>query len=100
MAKFITICPRCMGKGRYDRGSCYGCHQYGGNGWVERSKAKGTPVVVTAIRSEAEGPIEWVKIYGAVPSDAVAIVQRQMRAKGRPDALVASVACATKEAAP
>lgn len=89
---FITICPRCNGTGRYDRGACFECRSFGACGWVRRSKKGKAAAQVTAIRDEAEGRIPWLTIYGATPPQAVEIVRRQMRVKGLPTAIIESVA--------
>ena len=89
---FITICPLCNGTGRYDRGACFECSPFGACGWVRRSKKRGAAAQVTAIRAETEGRIPWLAIYGATPQQAVEIVQRQMRVKGLPAAIIESVA--------
>lgn len=88
---FIHVCPRCDGRGRYDRGYCYGCHKFGSNGWVLRSRKGKIKVQVTAIRNEAEGRIDWCQIWNAEPQVAVEIVRRQMRARNRPETLIKSV---------
>ena len=89
---FITICPRCDGTGRYDRGACFECRPFGACGWVRRSRKAETVSQVTAIRDEAEGRIPWLQVYGASPRQAVEIVRRQMRVKGLPDSIIESVA--------
>lgn len=89
----IAVCGRCLGTGRYDRGACFGCRSFGACGWVRVSKPSKSFVQVTTIRDQAEGRIDWIKVYGPVRKDtAVEIVKRQMRVSGKPNWLIESVA--------
>lgn len=88
---YITVCTRCHGSGRYDRGACFGCRPYGSAGWVRKAKRTRPVVQVTAIRDPAEGRIKWIKIYFASPSKARELVQRMLRLAGKPMELVDSV---------
>lgn len=88
---YIALCQRCNGTGRYDRGACFGCKLYGSAGWIRRASKSVRAVQVTAVRDDAEGRINWLKIYDATPSQAAQIVQRQMRLVGKPAALIDSV---------
>jgi hypothetical protein len=90
--EYLTICPRCAGTGRYDRGACFECKRYGALGFVWRATKRGRPCFVTAIRDPKEGRIPWVTIYGsATPAQAVALVQRVQRVAGLPAAIIESV---------
>lgn len=92
----ITICPRCAGTGRYDRGACFECAPYGAFGFVRRATKRGRPVFVTAIRSEAEGRIPWVTIYGnATPAQALEITRQVQAVNGTPKHITESLQAAT-----
>jgi len=87
----ITLCPRCLGTGRFDRGACFECRPFGALGFVKRARKSADFSQVTAIRDEAEGRIDWIKIFNASPKQAVAIVQRVQRVKEMPESIIASV---------
>lgn len=94
---YITVCSRCGGSGRYDRGACFGCRPYGSAGWVRKARRSRPVAQVTAIRDSAEGRIEWIKIYSASPSKAKDLVQRMLRLAQKPMALVDSVEAVAQE---
>jgi len=79
---YITLCHRCNGTGKYDRGACFGCRQWGAFGFTRRKSRRGRAVVVTAIRDKKEGRIPWISIYGATPEQALSIVRRVQAVKG------------------
>ena len=91
MTRHITLCPRCLGTGRFDRGTCFECRRFGGLGFIKRDRKSNQFAQVTAIRDAAEGRIDWVKIFNASPKQAVEIVQRVQRVKGLPESIIASV---------
>jgi hypothetical protein len=92
MSKYLALCQRCNGTGRYDRGACFGCRAYGAAGWVRIANKSNKGAQVTAIRDESEGRIDWVIIYNATPKQACAIVARQMTLAGKPKELIDSIA--------
>lgn len=88
---YITVCTRCNGSGRYDRGACFGCKNFGSLGWTRKPRKSKTVAQVTAIRDEAEGRLDWIKVYNATAAQAVEIVQRQMRVAGTPSRIIKTV---------
>lgn len=92
----ITICPRCAGTGRYDRGACFECAPFGAFGFVRRATKRGRPVFVSAIRTEAEGRIPWVTIYGnATTEQALEITRRVQAVNGVPASITATLQAVT-----
>ncbi len=89
--KYLALCQRCNGTGRYDRGACFGCHAYGSAGWVRLVSKSNQGAQVTAIRDASEGQIDWVIIYNATAKQACEIVKRQMTLAGKPKELIDTV---------
>lgn len=89
--EYITLCMRCRGTGRYDRGACFGCRPYGSTGWVRKPKRSSPVAQVTAIRDPEEGRIDWIKVYGASPRQGKELVQRMLRIANLSAALIESV---------
>ena len=77
--KYTCQCTRCDGKGKYDRGVCFGCKGTGARNQAGQPRGL-TPFVMLVTYSN--GSTNQPKVWASSKARAVEIVERMLRIKG------------------